>query len=78
MEIDWKSAGIGAGVIAAVVGVGYGISKLFGKESKKDKTTTLWDELSENVKLMKEIADSNMPASLIKEAAEEVGLKFTT
>lgn len=77
MDIDLKSAGIGAGVIAAVIGVGYGISKLFGKESKKDKTTTLWDDLSENVKLMKEIVDSNMPASLIKEAGEEVGITFT-
>lgn len=78
MDIDLKSAGIGAGVIAAVIGVGYGISKLFGKGSKKDKTTTLWDELSGKVELMKEIVDSNMPASLIKEAGEEVGLKFTT
>lgn len=77
MDIDLKSAGIGAGVIAAVVGVGYGISKLFGKEAEEDKTTTLWDELSGKVELMKEIVDSNMPASLIKEAGEEVGITFT-
>ena len=35
------------------------------------------DAKSENVKLMDEIINSNMPASLIKEAGEEVGITFT-
>lgn len=77
MDIDLKSAGLGAGAVASLVGLIWLGKKIFTKKPNKDKTTTLWDELSENVKLMKEIVDSNMPASLIKEAGEEVGITFT-
>ena len=78
MDIDLKSAGIGAGAGACLVGLIWLVKKIFTKKPNEDKTTTLWEDLSGKVNLMKEIDDSNMPASLIKEAGEEVGLKFTT
>ena len=96
MEIDLKSAGIGAGVGAVIFGSIIWLGGKLAKKPNKDKTTTSWEDLSEiekyfkqsrsekskdnlsdNVKLMKEIVDSNMPASLIKEAGEEVGITFT-
>lgn len=43
------------------------------KESNEGSTST-----KEDLDLMEEIINSNMPASLIKEAAESVGMKFTT
>ena len=76
MDIDLKSAGLGAGAGACLVGLIWLGKKLFTKKPNKDKTTTSWEDLSENVKLMEEIVDSNMPASLIKEAGEEVGITF--
>ena len=79
MDIDLKSAGLGAGV-AVVFGsmIWLGKKIFFTKKPNEDKTTTSWEDLSENAKLMDEIIDSNMPASLIKEAGEEVGIKFTS
>ena len=78
MDIDLKSAGIGAGVAVVFGSMVWLGKKIFTKKPNKDKTTTSWEDLSENVKLMEEIVDSNMPASLIKEAGEEVGIKFTS
>ena len=78
MDIDLKSAGLGAGAGACLVGLIWLGKKIFTKKPNKDKTTTSWEDLSENAKLMDEIIDSNMPASLIKEAGEEVGIKFTS
>ena len=91
MDIDLKSAGIGAGVGATLVGLIWLGKKIFTKKVVADSTPK-WDQmktmfdmfkhstednLSDDVKLMKEIVDSNMPASLIKEAGEEVGITFT-
>ena len=91
MDIDLKSAGIGAGVGATLVGLIWLGKKIFTKKvvtestPKWDQMKTMFDmfkhstkdNLSDDVKLMKEIVDSNMPASLIKEAGEEVGITFT-
>lgn len=91
MDIDLKSAGIGAGVGASLVGLIWLGKKLFTKKVVTESTPK-WDQMktmfdmfkhsakdnTNNAKLMDEIIDSNMPASLIKAAAEEVGLKFTT
>ena len=91
MDIDLKSAGLGAGAGACLVGLIWLGKKLFTKKVVADSTPK-WDQmksmfdmfkhstkdnLSDDVKLMKEIVDSNMPASLIKEAGEEVGITFT-
>lgn len=96
MEIDLKSAAIGAGVGAVIFGSIIWLGGKLAKKPDEDKTTlTSWEDLSEtekyfkqsrsekskddfseNVKLMKEIVDSNMPASLIREAGEEVGITF--
>lgn len=78
MDIDLKSAGIGAGVVVVFGSMIWLGKKIFTKKPNEDKTTTSWEDLSENAKLMDEIIDSNMPASLIKEAGEEVGIKFTS
>lgn len=92
MDIDLKSAGLGAGAGACLVGLIWLGKKLFTKKvvadstPKWDQMRTMFDDmfkhstkdnLSDDVKLMKEIVDSNMPASLIKEAGEEVGITFT-
>ena len=91
MDIDLKSAGIGAGVGATLVGLIWLGKKLFTKKVVTESTPK-WDQMktmfdmfkhstkdntSNNAKLMDEIIDSNMPASLIKEAGEEVGITFT-
>ena len=95
MEIDLKSAAIGAGVGAVIFGSIIWLGGKLAKKPDEDKITSSWedlsktekyfkqshsekskDNLSENVKLMKEIVDSNMPASLIREAGEEVGITF--
>lgn len=91
MDIDLKSAGLGAGAGACLVGLIWLGKKIFTKKVVADSTPK-WDQmktmfdmfkhstkdnLSDDVKLMKEIIDSNMPASLIKEAGEEVGITFT-
>ena len=91
MDIDLKSAGLGAGAGACLVGLIWLGKKLFTKKVVTESTPK-WDQmknmfdifnqstkdnLSDDVKLMKEIVDSNMPASLIKEAGEEVGITFT-
>ena len=52
MDIDLKSAGLGAGAGACLVGLIWLGKKLFTKKPNKDKTTTSWEDLSENVKLM--------------------------
>ena len=44
------------------------------KESNEGNSSSTKEDLD----LMEEIIDSNMPASLIKEAAESVGMNFTT
>lgn len=90
MDIDLKSAGLGAGAGACLVGLIWLGKKLCTKKVVADSTPkwdmkTMFDmfkhstkdNLSDDVKLMKEIVDSNMPASLIKEAGEEVGITFT-
>ena len=91
MDIDLKSAGIGAGVCASLVGLIWLGKKLFTKKVVADSTPK-WDQMksmfdmfkhstkdnTNNAKLMDEIIDSNMPASLIKAAGKEVGIKFTS
>ena len=92
MDIDLKSAGIGAGVTVVFGSMIWLGKKLFTKKvvadstPKWDQMRTMFDDmfkhstkdnLSDDVKLMKEIVDSNMPASLIKEAGEEVGITFS-
>ena len=92
MDIDLKSAGLGAGAGACLVGLIWLSKKIFTKKvvadstPKWDQMRTMFDDmfkhstednLSDDVKLMKEIVDSNMPASLIKEAGEEVGITFS-
>lgn len=97
MEIDLKSAAIGAAIGAGVGAVVIWLGSKLAKKPNKDETTTSssWKDLSEiekyfnqpsrsekskvlsdNVRLMKEIVDSNMPVSLIREAGEEVGITF--
>lgn len=92
MDIDLKSAGIGAGACASLVGLIWLGKKIFTKKVVADSTPNLdqWknmfdmfkhstkDNTSNNAKLMDEIIDSNMPASLIKAAGKEVGIKFTS
>jgi len=93
MDIDLKSAGLGAGAGACLVGLIWLGKKLFTKKvvadstPKWDQMRTMFDDmfkhstkdnLSDNAELMDEIIDSNMPASLIKAAGKEVGIKFTS
>lgn len=92
MEFDLKSAAIGAGAGASLVGLIWLGKKIFTKKVVADSTPK-WDQwknifdmfehstkdnTSNNAKLMDEIIDSNMPASLIKAAGKEVGIKFTS
>ena len=91
MDIDLKSAGLGAGAGACLVGLIWLGKKLFTKKVVADSTPK-WDQMksmfdmfkhstkdnTNNAKLMDEIIDSNMPASLIKAAGKEVGIKFTS
>ena len=92
MDIDLKSAGLGAGAGACLVGLIWLGKKIFTKKvvadstPKWDQMRTMFDDmfkhstkdnLSDDVKLMEEIVDSNMPASLIKAAGKEVGITFT-
>ena len=91
MDIDLKSAGIGAGVCASLVGLIWLGKKIFTKKVVADSTPK-WDQMktmfdmfkhstkdnTNNAKLMDEIMESNMPASLIKAAGKEVGIKFTS
>ena len=84
-DIDWKSVAIGAGAVAAVVGVGYGISKLCGgdsesssslsgeKPSPKQKSP---DEILTNVTAMNKVANSCMPFETIQAVAEKYGFKL--
>lgn len=84
-DIDWKSVAIGAGAVAAVVGVGYGISKLCGdddessssssgeKTSPKQKSP---DEILTNVTAMNKVANSCMPFETIQAVAEKYGFKL--
>ena len=77
MDIDLKSAGIGAGVGATLVGLIWLGKKLFTKKVVTESTPK-WDQMknmfdifnqstkdnaSNNGELMDEIMDSNMPAS---------------
>ena len=91
MDIDLKSAGIGAGVGATLVGLIWLGKKLFTKKVVTESTPK-WDQMktmfdmfkhstkdnTNNAKLMDEIMDSNMPASLIKAAAQKVNIVFTS
>ena len=92
MDIDLKSAGIGAGAGACLVGLFWLGKKLFTKKVVTESTPK-WDQMknmfdifnqstkdnaSNNAKLMDEIMDSNMPASLIEAVGKEVGIKFTS
>lgn len=92
MDIDLKSAGIGAGVAVVFGSMVWLGKKIFTKKVVADSTPK-WDQmksmfdmfkhstkdnLSDNAELMDEIIDSNMPASLIKAAGKEVGIKFTS
>ena len=91
MDIDLKSAGIGAGV-AVVFGSMIWIGKKLFTKKVVAESTPKWDQMktmfdmfkhstkdnTNNAKLMDEIIDSNMPASLIKAAGKEVGIKFTS
>lgn len=84
-DIDWKSVAIGAGAVAAVVGVGYGISKLCGgdsggsssssgeKPSPKQKSP---DEILTNVTAMNKVANSCMPFETIQAVAEKFNFKL--
>ena len=91
MDIDLKSAGIGAGAAASLVGLIWLGKKLFTKKVVTESTPK-WDQMktmfdmfkhstkdnTNNAKLMDEIMDSNMPASLIKAAAQKVNIVFTS
>ena len=91
MDIDLKSAGIGAGVGATLVGLIWLGKKIFTKKVVTESTPK-WDQMktmfdmfkhstkdnTNNAKLMDEIMDSNMPASLIKAAAQKVNIVFTS
>lgn len=91
MDIDLKSAGLGAGAGACLVGLIWLGKKLFTKKVVAESTPK-WDQMktmfdmfkhstkdnTNNAKLMDEIMESNMPASLIKAAGKEVGIKFTS
>ena len=82
-DIDWKSVAIGAGAVAAVVGVGYGISKLCGgddegssrggESSPKQKSP---DEILTNVTAMNKVANSCMPFETIQAVADKYGFKL--
>ena len=91
MDIDLKSAGLGAGAGACLVGLIWLGKKLFTKKVVTESTPK-WDQMktmfdmfkhstkdnTNNAKLMNEIMDSNMPASLIKAAAQKVNIVFTS